>query len=251
MLMRQKRDKSWRICGDYRRLNRMTLPDRYPVPHLRDFTHKLNNCTIFTTLDLERAYFNIPMAEEDRKKTALITPFGLYEFNVMPFGLKNAAQSFQRFMDTVLRGLEFCFVFLDDILIASKTPEEHREHFEIILSRLQDHGLSIKTNKCFFGKPEVEYLGYLVTSKGIKALKHRVRAILNYPKPANISQLRRFFGILNFYRLSIPKAARIQAPLHALTAGAKKNVTRDKYSGQQKRTKLLINANSSLLKPPC
>jgi len=99
MHMQRKMDGTWRICGDYRRLNRMTLPDKYPVPHLRDFTHRLHGCNIFSTLDLERAYFNIPMAPEDREKTALITPFGLFQFNVMPFGLAKRLRC-SRFSDS-------------------------------------------------------------------------------------------------------------------------------------------------------
>lgn len=104
-----KKDDGWRICGDYRRLNELMISDRYPIPHLQDFAHKLHGCMVFSAIDLARAYHQIPMATQDKEKTALITPFGLFEFNVMSFGLKNAAQTFQRFMDTVLRGLKFCF----------------------------------------------------------------------------------------------------------------------------------------------
>lgn len=185
MLMRRKKDGTWRIFGAYRQLNKMTLPDKYPVPHLRDFAHKLHKQNVFTTLDLERAYFNIPVADEDKKKTALITPFGLFEFNVMPFGLANAAQSFQRFMDNILRGLGFCFCYIDDILIASHTPEEHTKHLEQVLARLQDHGLTIKEEKCNFRKNEVDYLGHRVTPDGIKPLDQKVRAISEFTKPKN------------------------------------------------------------------
>lgn len=236
ILMRKKKDGNWRLCGDYRQLNKMTIPDKYPVPNIQDFAHQLHGCTKFTTLDLERAYFNIQMAPEDRQKTAIITPFGLFEFNVMPFGLTNAAQTFQRFMDTVLRGLDFVFCYLDDILIASKSEEEHKEHLREVLKRLQQHGLTIKHQKCHYGKPEVEYLGFLVTAEGTQPLPDRVRTIRDFPKPIKISELRRFLGMLNFYRRFIKDAAAAQAPLYELTVGAKKRDKRPvKWSTEAER----------------
>ncbi|GFS90355.1 hypothetical protein TNCV_4096101 [Trichonephila clavipes] len=123
-----KKDGSVRPCGDYRRLNAQTIPDRYPIP----------------------PYFQIPIAEEDKEKTAIITPFGLFEFNVMSFGLRNAPSTFQRFINEVLFGLEFVFPYLDDILVASETEEEHKTHLKLVFDLLQKHGLRVNISKSTF-----------------------------------------------------------------------------------------------------
>lgn len=136
----RKNNGEWRPHDDFRKLNSVTTSNKYPLPHIQDFTYQLAGCTIFSKIDLVKTYFQILVAE-DRHKTAITTPFGLYEFNRMPFGLRNAAQTFQRFIDTVLRGFNFCYDYIDDLLVASRNEEEHRKHLEQIF-RLKAHGLS-------------------------------------------------------------------------------------------------------------
>lgn len=211
-----------RPCGDYRALNSITAMDQYCIPNIRDCNSALDNATIFTTLDLRSAYHCIPVAEEDIPKTAVTTPFGLYEYVTMPFGLKNAAQTFQRFMDTLLRDHPYAFAYIDDVLIASKSKQEHLRHVRSILQTFQDHGLRINPDKCTWGRPTIQFLGHEISKQGIQPLQEKVEAIVKIPPPPDVSSLRRFLGMVNFYRRYIPHAAEIQAPLNRFLSSTKK-----------------------------
>jgi len=173
----------------------------------------------YITLDLRKGYHQVPLREEDCEKTAIITPFGLYEYTRMPFGLRNAGQTFQRLMDQAMRGLDFSFTYMDDMLLASKNHEDHAIHLEEVLKRLQEQGLVLNVEKCVLGQPEVTYLGHLVSAGGVQPLPSRVEAIAKHPKPKDKAQLMSFLGMVNFYRRFIKGAADILRPLTDATKG--------------------------------
>ena len=219
----RKKDGTHRFCVDYRRLNSVTKADTYPLPRIDDLLDQLGLAKYFTTLDLAAGYWQIRVHQGSQEKTAFVTPQGLFEFRVMPFGLCNAPAVFQRLMQQVLQGLnpaegpDFVSVYLDDVLVFSQTLEEHLEHLKRVIERIEEVGLKLKPTKCKFVRKEVEYLGHIITPEGLRPNPKLVTAVREYPTPRDIHGLRRFLGMASYYRRFIAGFARIAEPLHQQT----------------------------------
>jgi hypothetical protein len=224
--MVQKKDGTWRPCGDYRQLNLQTIEDKYSLPNMADLAARLDGCSVFSKLDLRKRYLQVPVAAADIAKTANITPFGLFEFTCMPFVLRNVGMTFQRLMDTVLGGLPFAFVYLDDIFVASPAEKTHWLHLQAVFSVLQQNSLIVNPEKCLLACSTVDFLGHRLSASGIGPLPSRVQAIAEFPRPATVKQLQAFLGLFNFYRRFIPAAAKVVRPLTgALRGGPKGTAT--------------------------
>ena len=206
--------EGYRVTGDYRRLNNRTTKDCYPMKNISSLTCLLHGKTVFSKLDLVRGYNQIPMEESSIPKTAVTTPFGLFQYTHMPFGLCNASQSFQRFMDELFGQLPFVFVYIDDILIYSANEEEHLQHLKVVFEILSKNNLKVGIEKCSFIKREMEFLGYTVTSSGIRPNTKKCETIYDIPPPETIGELRSFLGTIGFYRRHIHNFADIAVPLH-------------------------------------
>ena len=219
-----KKDGRWRMCIDYRALNRQTVKDRYPLPRIDTLLDRLGRARVFTKLDLASGYHQIAMDDDSIYRTAFTTSLGQWEFLVMPFGLCNAPATFQRLMNTVFATEinRFILVYLDDILIFSETLEEHWEHLRTALERLRKARLYGRIHKCEFLKSRVDYLGYEVSEKGIHASPEKVKAVVNWPRPQSVHDVRSFLGLASYYRRFIHGFSQIAGPLTELTRSKSK-----------------------------
>lgn len=203
---------------DFRELSAITLRDFYPFPSVDSIMYHLGSASVFTTLDCSRGFLQIPIREEDIPKTAFTCYRGLYEFVRMPFGLTNSPATFQRLMDLVLGDARdvFAMAYMDDVVVFSDTFEEHIKHLRITLERMRDAGLTMNPGKVQLASSRVKLLGYVVENGRIQPNKGKLKAILEYPAPHNEKSLRRFLGMLGFYRQFIPNCAALSHPLNQL-----------------------------------
>ena len=252
----KKSEAGRRLIGDYRRLNSITVPDRYSIPNIQDFATNLNDCTIFSKIDLIWAYHQIPVNLADIPKIAITTLFGNFEFFFMPFGLRNATSSFQRFIDEDVQGMNFVFAYVDDLLVASDTKKKQKKHVKYLsqlFERLSEYHVCINGDKCVFNQNSLEFLGHLIDSNGIQPLSTKVEAIQKILPPTSLRQLRQFLGLVNFYRSFIPKCADKLLPLTVfLKAQKKKNaqiILTDEALSSFELVKKELSSISSLAHP--
>ena len=211
----RKKDKSWRLCVDYRQLNAITVKNKYPIPVIEDLLDELQGATVFSKLDLHSGYHQILMQPNDIAKTTFTTHMGHYEYLVMPFGLTNAPATFQQLMNNIFAKhlRKFVLVFFDDILVYSQTPQQHKQHLSCILKLMRLHQLKAKMSKCQFAVSSVDYLGHVISGEGVTTDPSNIAEITNWETPKTTKQLKRFLGFCGYYRRFIANYASICKPL--------------------------------------
>jgi hypothetical protein len=245
VLFVKKKDGTMRLCIDFRQLNKVTVKNKYPLPRIDDLFDQLKDAKVFSKIDLRSGYHQVRIKDEDISKTAFRTRYGHYEFTVVPFGLSNAPAVFMCLMNGVFRNYldKFVIVFLDDILVYSKTEEEHEQHLRMVLQVLREHQLYAKLSKCSFYQKQIHYLGHIISEEGIVVDPEKVQAIQEWPAPRNVTEVRSFMGLAGYYRRFIAGFSRIA---HAITSlqrkGKKFQWTEECESSFQQLKQLLTSA---------
>ena len=221
VLVRKKNGKL-RFCIDLRKLNSKTLKDSYALPRIEQTLESLADSMVYSTLDLTSGYWQVEMAEECKPYTAFTCgPLGFFECETMPFGATNAPATFQRLMEDCLGDLNmnWCIVYLDDVIVFSKTPDEHLERLEAVFQKRSAAGLKLKPSKCTFFKTEITYLGHLITSEGVATDPKKIEAVIKWPRPKTVHDVRSFLGFVGYYRRFIKGFSPLSRPLYDLTKG--------------------------------
>ncbi|GJQ89821.1 putative reverse transcriptase domain-containing protein [Tanacetum coccineum] len=230
VLFVKKKDGSFRMCIDYRELNKLTVKNRYPLPRIDDLFDQLQGSSVYSKINLRSGYHQLRVREEDIPKTAFRTRYGHYEFQVMPFGLTNAPAVFMDLMNRVCKPYldKFVIVFIDDILIYSKNKQEHEEHLKLILELLKKEELYAKFSKCEFWIPKVQFLGHVIDSEGIHVDPAKIESIKDWTSPKSPTEIRQFLGLVGYYRRFIEGFSKIAKPMTKLTQKKVKFVWGDK-----------------------
>jgi hypothetical protein len=224
VLFVKKKDGTLRLCIDYRQLNKVTIKNKYPLPRIDDLFDQLGGASVFSKIDLRSIYHQVRIKGKDIHKTTFRTLYGHYEFVVVPFGLTNAPATFMCLMKNVLSKFldKFVLVFIDDILIYSKNREEHEEHLRLVLQVLREHQLYAKFSKCDFFQKKIHYLGHVLSKEGVAVDPDKIRSIMEWPTPKDVSDIRSFMGSTGYYRRFIKDFSKIGCPITALQRKGKK-----------------------------
>jgi hypothetical protein len=219
-----KRDGTTRLCVDYRKLNDVTIKNKYPLPKIEDLFDQLTGAQVFSKIDLRTGYHQLKIRATDIPKTAFTTRYGLYEYNVMSFGLTNAPAYFMNLMNKIFMNFldKFVVVFIDDILIYSKSEEEHEQHLEVVLDTLREHQLYAKFSKCEFWLKEVGFLGHILSAGGIAVDPAKIKTVEEWKAPTTQTEVRAFLGLAGYYRRFVEGFSSIARPMTQLLKKDKK-----------------------------
>ncbi|UYV78594.1 hypothetical protein LAZ67_16002094, partial [Cordylochernes scorpioides] len=246
VILVKKRDGKYRFCVDYRKLNNVTVKDVYPIPRIDEVMDTLQGSTHFSAKYLRSGYWQVEVEERDKEKTAFTTAHGLYEFNVMPFGLCNAPATFERNMENMLGNLrwQICLCFLDDVIIYSPDFPTHLKRLEAVFRCFRESNLRLNDKKCRFAFEELEILGYITSKHGIKPAEHNIKAVRNFPRPKKVKEVQSFLGMCSYYRKFIKDFSKIADPLTNLI---KKSVS---FTWTERQEEAFQTLKTALLSPP-
>ena len=250
----RKKDGSLRFYIDLRHLNNRTIKDAYSLPRIEETLDCLNGAKIFTSLDLKSGYWQVEMEEESKPLTAFtVGPLGFFECERMPFGLTNAPATFQRLMESCLGDLylNWCIIYLDDIIVFSETPQEHIKRLHGVFQKLASAGLNLKPSKCEFFKKKITYLGHVVSEKGIEVYPRKTEAVWKWPIPKTVTDVRSFLGFTNQYRKFIPKYAHVAGPLNELISGGNSKKKKKEVQWTSECQKAFVSLERILLHNSC